>query len=213
MTMKQIVSRLLAEGHQVEFYVRKDGGILIRKIDNEKFIGAKGNARARELVGANLSEARAKQLSYATRARKVSKANLDDEVVQEFKRVKKLWNKRFKSKQGKSHPAGYFGWRRIKYAYEHYGREEALRRISEAERYASGMAYSKNVIHLADYIRYANAHYNSESLEQLAKDIESNAYAIREEWIKPAYDEMYKLNAGISPSEIARNVRRILRLA
>ena len=134
MTMMEVVRQLQTQGHEVDFYVRKDGGILVKKIDGERFTtGASGNARARQIVGASISEARISQLKYATRARKVKKPNIDDAVKKEYDRVKKKWNKAFKAKGGKPHPAGYFGWNRIKYAVEHYGKEEALRRIREAE--------------------------------------------------------------------------------
>ena len=213
MTMMEVVRQLQAQGHEVDFYVRKDGGILVRKIDGERYpSGASGNARARQLVGASLSEARVKQLKYATRQRKIKKPSLDDAIEKEYKRVKKKWNKAFKSKKGKPHPAGYFGRGRIQYAIDHYGKEEALRRIREAERYASGLAYSKNVEQLAYFIKSAGATYNSQELEKLSDDLLENAFSIKEEWIRPAYDELYKLNIGVPPEEVARVTRSILRL-
>lgn len=213
MTMMEVVRQLQAQGHEVDFYVRKDGGILVKNIDGEKFTtGASGNARARQIAGASISEARISQLKYATRARKVKKPSLDDEVRKEFERVKKKWNKAFKAKGGKPHPAGYFGWKRIKYAIDHYGRDEALRRIKQAENYASGIAYAKNVEILAQYIKSAGDQLNSPELTKLSEDIIANAYSIKEEWIKPAYDELYKLNAGTPPKEVAKNTRAILRL-
>ena len=213
MTMMEVVQQLQAQGHEVDFYVRKDGGILVRKIDGEKYpSGASGNARARQMAGASISEARVSQLKFATRARKVKKPPLDDELKREFNRVKKKWNKAFKAKNGKPHPAGYFGWNRIKYAIDHYGKEEALRRIHEAERYASGIAYAKNVEILAQYIKSVGNQLNSEELTKLSEDLIDNAYSIKEEWIKPAYDELYKLNQGVPAKEVAKNTRAILRL-
>lgn len=212
MTMMEVVRQLQAEGHEVDYYVRKDGGILVKKIDGERFpSGASGNARARQLANAPISEARLKQLKYATRQR-IKKPSLDGEIEKEYQRVKRKWNKAFKSQKGKPHPAGYFGRGRIQYAIEHYGKEEALRRIREAERYASGLAYSKNVQILAQFIQSAGEQYQSQELIKLAKDLVDNAYTIQEEWIAPAYDELYKLNAGIPPKEVARNTRAILRL-
>ena len=54
--------------------------------------------------------------------------------------------------------------------------------------------------------------YQSQDLHQLADDILQNGYSIREEWIQPAYQELYKLNAGVPANEVARNTRKILRL-
>lgn len=211
--MIQVVSELISAGHDVKFYVRKDGGILIRQIDNEHFTGAHGNARARQMVGAKLSEARAKQLHYATQVRQHPvKVEVKDSIKQEYQRVKKLWNKAFKAKGGKPHQAGYFGWKRIKTSIKEYGEEEALRRISEAERYATGFAYAKNIQHLADYVLDAGIKLQSDEITQLALDIKENAYSIREEWIYPAYEKLYDLNHGIDPKQVAQEVRKILRL-
>ena len=211
MKMLEVVRTLQAKGHIVDYYVRKDGGILIRSIDGERYTGASGNAKARAMAGTTLSEARAKQLKYATRSR-MSPLNIEDAIKQEWARVKKKWNKAFKSKGGKPHPAGYFGWRRIQYSIKHYGRAEALRRISEAEKYASGIAYSKNVQNLATFVRTSGNNYNSPELLKLADDIEANAFSIREEWIQPAYDALYQLNRGVEPKQVASDVRKILRL-
>ena len=211
MTMIEVVRELQQQGHKVDFYVRKDGGILVRRIDGERFSGASGNKRAREITGATISEARISQLKYATRSRKV-KYDIDEEIEKEYRRVKKKWNKAFKSKKGKQHPAGYFGRARIKYLMQHYKKEEVLQRILEAERYASGIAYSKNIQILATFIKNAGQQYNSQDLLKLADDIEQEAFSIREEWIQPAYDELYKLNAGVSPEQVAKNTRKILRL-
>ena len=213
MTMRQVVMELQSRGYQVEYYKRKDGGILIRRIDGEVFSsGASGNKRARQILGVKISEAIESQLKYATRSRKVKKPSLDDEVYKQFYKTKKVWNKAFKSTKGKPHPAGYFGWKRIKYTMEHYGREEALRRISEAEKYASGYAYTKNIEYLAVYIQDVATKTGSQALQRLHDDLLGNMYSIKEDWIKPAYDELYKLNQGIPPEQVASNVRSILRL-
>ena len=213
MTMIEVVQTLQAQGHEIDYYVRKDGGILVKNIDGQKFpSGASGNAVARQMAGAQISEARVAQLKFATRARKVKKPTLDDEVKKEWQRVKKKWNKAFKAKNGKPHPAGYFGWNRINRAIKEYGREEALRRIREAEKYASGVAYAKNVEQLAGFILDAGTKYNSQALTKLSQDVLENAYAIRDEWIYPAYEALYKLNDGVPPEQVASNVRTILRL-
>lgn len=217
--MRVVVSQLTSQGHHIEYYVRKDGGILIRSIDGEKFKEAKGNARARQMAGVQLSEARITQLKYATGTRQelnkptLKKVKIDDALWKEYARVKKMWNKAFKSKNGKSHPAGYFGKARIKKSIRDWGEEEALRRIGEAEKYASGIAYSKNVQQLAEFIRDAGDKYESQELKDLAEELIQNAYSIRDEWIYPAYDKLYDLNKGANPKEVARLVRSILRLS
>ena len=213
MNMRQIVAKLQIQGHRVSYYVRKDGGILIKSIDGEKFTtGASGNMRARQILGVQASEARIRQLEYATRQRGRKKFDLDEEIEKEYQRVKKIWKRKIKPKKHQPHPAGYFGRGRIEYAVKMHGKEEALRRIREAERYALGIAYSKNVEYLIMMVRDSGLKLNSQELLQLADDIQENIYNIKEEWIKPAYDELYKLNTGVSPKDVAKNTRRILRL-
>ena len=203
---------LQKEGHVIEYYVRKDGGILIRTIDGKKYTGASGNAVARTMAGAKISEARLKQLKHITAKRTKKRKALPSRIKTEYERVKKIWNKRFKAKEGKPHPAGYFDKSRIQYSLDHYGEAEALRRISEAERYATGYAYSKNVEALARFIESTARIIRSEELNQLAQDILSNSYSIKEEWIQPTYDELYKLNAGVNVLDVINNVRMILKL-
>ena len=211
--MRTIVAKLQSQGHHVDFYVRKDGGILIKNIDGQRFTkGASGNIVARQMAGEEISEARLSQLKYATRARKFKHPTLDDEVQREWQRVKKKWNKAFKSKGGKPHKAGYFGWNRIAYTLKQYGREEALRRIHEAEKYTTGIAYKKNVMQLVVHTRNYAEQFDSNSIRKLADDIEENAYMIEEDWIVPAYDELYKLDKGVPIDEVVANVRKVLRL-
>lgn len=219
MTNLQVVQTLIAQGHRIRYSRRSDGGILVKEIDGLRFpSGAKGNQVARQMAGVGFSEAREKQLKYATRTRERYRTHpksinsVDKEIKERFKEVKKIWGKRFKATKGKPHQAGYFGWSRIQYTIEKYGKAEALRRIEEAERYALGYAYSKNVKYLIIQIRDAGNKYQSNELLNLADDVEANMYQIKEDWIYPAYDELYKLNSGASPKDVAENVRKILRL-
>ena len=216
--MIDVVMKLVEQGHSVRYYMRRDGGILIRSIDGRHFKGAKGNIYARELTGTTISEARSTQLKFATGTRKelrspaLKSIDIPDPIWEEYKRVKRLWDKAFHARGGKPHRVGYFTKSRIKKALRDYGPEEAMRRISEAEKYATGIAYSKNVKHLADFILGAGHQLQSQDLIELAQDTMDNAYSIRDEWIYPAYDALYKLNQGQDPKQVASNVRKILRL-
>ena len=216
--MIDVVMKLVEQGHSVRYYMRRDGGILIRSIDGRHFKGASGNIYARELTGTTISEARMTQLKFATGTRKelrsatLKEINIPDPIWDEYKKVKKIWDKAFKAKGGKASPVGYFTKARIKKALRDYGPEEAMRRISEAEKYATGIAYSKNVQQLAEHIMSAGNQLQSEELMKLAKDIMENAYTIKDEWIYPAYNALYKVNNGQAPKQVASKVRKILRL-
>lgn len=211
MTTRQIVNMLISQGHKVSYYIRKDGGILITSIDGTRYTGAKGNAIARQMTSQSLSERRSKQLKSAAKIKKQLRT-ADVPLKEEWRRVRELWNERFKRGTKIRKKVGNLGWKGIQYAYTHYGEKEAYRRLSEAEKYISGIAYSKNVELLSAFVLDAGEKLNSQVLKDLAKDIIRNAYVIREEWLNPAYEELYKLNQGKSPEDVASSVKRILRI-
>ena len=211
MTAREMVKTLELQGHSVSYYVRKDGGILITSIDGQRFTGAKGNIKARTMLGTTLSKARSEQLAEATITKKQLKI-APQELKDEWLRVRAIWRKAFPRKKGKKNPVGTLPWKRIRWRYEHYGMADALQSLLEAEKYATGIAYTKNVEELAKFIEITGKKKRSVELIQLSKDIRSNMYLIREEWIKPAYEELYELNHGRSPKTVAWNVRKILRL-
>ena len=213
--MIEVVRELQKQGHDVEYYVRKDGGILVKEIDGQKFpTGASGNAMARQIVGAEISSAIVEQLKYAGRQRGKRQVRIDtpDNLQTYFKEVKKKWSRKMKAVGGKPHPAGYFSWNKVKKKLRDEGEEAAFSYIAEKEKYASGIAYSENVRFLVVFTRDAAKQYNSSDLSKLADDIEENANSIKEASIQPAYRELYTLNQGADPKDVARNTRKILGL-
>ena len=215
MTVRQTISLLQSQGHKVTFYQRRDGGVLIKSIDGQVFTGATGNLYARAMTGQTLSVKRAKQLGDITWSGKRLQSQIaakDNDVKKKFKRVQRIWRKAFPRIDGKVPPVGRKTAKKVKWSIEHRGKEETLRLLEESERYAKGKAYSKNVQQLADFINEYGMTYQSSELNQLAKDILANAWMIEEKSISPAYDELYKLNDGVPPEEVARNVRIILGL-
>ena len=169
MTIRQIAKELTAQGHEIRYRVRKDGGILITKIDNQRFTGAKGNALARQLTGQTLSETREIQLVYAKVAKKWKKGNLPKNV-------------------------GELSYKRVKKVAKESGKQEVLRQLSEKEKYASGIAYTENIRVFKVEVERVAELYNSPELTQLAEDIWKNADSIRDEWLPFAYADLYDIN-------------------
>lgn len=105
MTMREIAAKLTQMGFKVDYRVRKDGGIIITSINNQKFDAAKGNLKARELVAETLSTARQSQLGRITRERTTRQANqrakgtyiklepIDKEVKAKLHYVQSVWKK------------------------------------------------------------------------------------------------------------------------
>lgn len=213
MNLRQLVNKLRQEGHSITYYVRKDGGILIKSIDGQRFTGASGNKLARAMSGETLSVKRSEQLTRITWSGKRAKAYFEDrEVKRLLQRVQRKWNQAFPHKRGEVPPVGLKTSKKVKWSLENRGREETIRLLTEAERYASGKAYSENIRQLADYVQDAASKYQSEELMKLANDIRDNAWMILEESIKPAYDRLYDLNKGHDPRDVANDVRKILRI-
>ena len=214
MTMKKVVSELIKKGHKITYYVRKDGGILITSIDGKRYTAASGNAAARSMVGTTLSEARKSQIKYITKERAKRRRTLEGKVAEEYKKVKAVWNKRFKAKKGEASGHGYLPRSKVRWVVENLGEEEALRRLANMERYAQGLAYPENIQALADEIMRLGNLKKSSELKQLAKDLnavkESNV--IREASLYPAYEMLYGVNHGEDPRTIANNIRIILGL-
>ena len=211
MNLRQIVDKLRQEGHSITFYVRKDRGILVKTIDGQRFTGAEGNKVVRAMAGQTLSAKRSAQLSRITYTGERAKAYFEDrEVKRLLRRVQRKWNKAFPHKRGESPSVGLKTSKKIKWSLEHRGREETIRLLTEAERYASGKAYTENIRQLADHVEDSGLKYQSDDLIQLANDIRENAWMILEESIQPAYDRLYDLNKGEDPREIAKDVRKIL---
>lgn len=210
MTIRDIIKDLRTKGHKVTYYIRKDGGVLIRSIDGKKYTGASGNAVARGIVGETLSERRKTQLKrIKSKAGKkiVNKPIISDTIKKRFKKVQTSWRKKVDvTKTGQPTIA------KIRWRLEHEGEASAIRLLEEWERYTKGIAYSEVINALADEVLEYYKSTGEEAFEELANDIKANKDTIRDEWIKPAYDELYKLNSGGDSQDIIYNVRRILRL-
>lgn len=211
MTMREIVAVLRQDGLKVEYRPRSDGGILITRIGDTKFTGAAGNNLARTLVGgrAALSSARKTQLKIIKpeKGKRPKFDLLDENLKAKIKEVQKTYTKnKVPISQGR------ITRRLIRKILREEGREAALKKLEQAERYASGYAISKVVQALVDYVRHTATLMESDELDELADDIEDNDGNIRDEYIKPAYDELYKLNKGADVKDVCSNVRTILRI-
>lgn len=215
MTVRQTINLLRSQGHKVTYYQRRDGGVLIKSIDGQRFTGATGNLYARAMTGQTLSVKRATQLGNITWSGKRLQSQIpsaEKEIKKKLSRVQRIWRKTFPRVDGKVPLVGRKTAKKVKWSLEHRGKAETMRLLEEAEKYAKGKAYSKNIQQLADFINDTGIAYHSQELQDLAKDILANAWMIEESAINPTYQELYKLNDGVPPEEIARNVRSILNL-
>ena len=142
MTLKQIVKQLLEKGHKITYTLRKDGSIVIRRIDGVAYQNKQGNAEARALAGVKLSPAKEAQLlklrTPTGRFGNKATAPLPDPIRKELRKAQRVFRKRG-VKEGKPTT------RNIRYTLREYGEAEVYRRLKQAIRYARGVAYPENV--------------------------------------------------------------------
>lgn len=214
LTIREIVKILKEEGHMVEFYERKDGGILIKSIDGVKFQGATGNKVGRGMVGSSISQKRETQLQKITTTGKRAKKTItDSEVKKALQRTQRVWNKAFPHKRGEKPDVGLKTAKQVKWNLEHKGKEETLRLLKESERYARGLAYHEGIKDFVEQLQHWNKHKKNPSVTKLIADIIIKQDTIRFEWLWDAYATAYKLNdKTYSTEDVVRMIRGNLHL-
>ena len=144
MKIKDIIKELKEIGYNVSFYKRKDGGIRITRINGETYRGSSGNIKARNIVGASLSEAQVRALgrlktptgkgSYNKRR----KAPIDEATKKQIQKLQRIYRKSGKA-EGKPTIRNY------RYILKTKGKKEADRLLKQSERRILGYAYTENV--------------------------------------------------------------------
>ena len=204
-----IIEILQEQGHEVNFYKRKDGGYIITKIDGQRYSGKTGNAFARRLVGATLSQARQVQLAKIRMPKGKKATKLDpipDDVKRALRKVQREWRKKHPDIEGTMTTRG------VRYHLSHYGKEETLASLDKGYRYASGYAYIDNVQHLIDTLQQAlNKDYHRD-MEEVIELIKEKILDFKEEWIYPCYEAYYEWanKHTISAQECARRIKAII---
>ena len=208
LSLIEIIKILEKQGHEIEYSKRKDGGYIIRGIDGAKFSGKVGNAFARRLVGAKLSQARQVQLAKIRlpKGKKYEKMEeLPDNLKKMLRKVQREWRKKHPTIEGTMTTRG------VRYHLRHYGLEETLRSLDKGYRYASGYAYIDNVNWLIERINQDLISRPSAEMEQVVELIKRKTLDFREEWISACYQVIYDWEKGaIDDRECARQIRAII---
>lgn len=205
MTMMDVIEMLRDMGMEVSYTKRKDGGVRVNRIGNQRFTGSKGNAIAREMTGAVLSERRVAQLktirtpkgSWGHRKR-VEK--LEDETIKRIRRVQRQMRK-----QGTKR-TGIVTQRNYRYVLKHYGKEEAERRLAQAERYATGLAYVENVDALVKRLELDNKKLKDSALTNAIELIKSKRESMKETQLSDIIDASYDMEKIAYQSKTATSI-------
>lgn len=211
MTVREIANELTKRGYKVEYRPRSDGGILITKINGVSYRGAAGNKFARTIIGdeAQLSASRKTQLKIIKpkKGPRAKKDLLSESMKSKIEAVQKIYNKnKVPISQGR------ITRRLIRKIIQEEGEKSAIKKLGQAARYATGYAVSKVVEALVDEVNRVADLLDSQALYDLADEIKAHDGSILDEWIKPAYDELYELNKGKDIRDVITNVKRILHI-
>ena len=212
MTLIEIVERLQREGNIVSYRHRSDGGIIITSINGKHYSGSEGNAVARRVVGATLSEARVSQLKdikppkgKSPKSRK--QEAVDEDIKKYMRKVQRVWRKNVSKAKGK------ITLRKVRWNIRNLGIERTREKLRQSMNYAQGIAYSKNVMALCDYIDQLILKVNEDDareLQALEDEILAKIDSIKEEWISEIYDALYDINHGLPVRDIVARIRGII---
>lgn len=192
MKVEEMIKALEELGFKVSARKRTDGGMIITKINDMSFTGARGNQYARQVLGVELSQARIEQTHFNVTKYiegQKKKATLDEEMKAELRKVQRLWRKhkvkaRITAKKVKQH-------------IRDFGMEEAKEYLRRQSRYGEGYAYEENVTYLAQYVRNVALGIKDKQLKEatrkVADYIDSKTAVFKEAWISDVYSYWYEV--------------------
>lgn len=210
MTLRQIVMELIARGHKVNYYVRKDGGLVIHSIDGTHYSGKTGNAVARKMLGVALSTRRKVQLERINTQRnwKKSQTPIPEDLEKYRLKVNRLLRKAVK--------VGTLSKRNLREMIEERGVEGAWEYLKEQERRARGLAYNSVINGLLARLeedKLTAPIEEQEKLESLIQDIRNNMDNISFDSVFRIFDELYNYEMGqLSIDTLVSRVRSILKI-
>lgn len=210
MSLRQIVMELIARGHKVTYYVRKDGGLVIHSIDGTHYSGKTGNAVARKMLGVALSTRRKVQLERINTQRnwKKSKTPIPEDLEKYRLKVNRLLRKSVK--------VGTLSKQNLRVMIEERGVEGAWEYLKEQERRARGLAYNSVINGLIARLEEDKLSAPSDEVEKLSElieDIKANMDNISFDSVFRIFDELYNYEMGsLSIDTLIQRVRAILKI-
>lgn len=207
MTTKEMITALRLQGYRVKARQRTDGGWLITEIDGRRYSAAKGNERARGILGVKESAKRIAQRQYNVSAyiRGHTKTpTLNKAFKKALRKAQREWRKN--QVRGKLTSAN------VKRHIREFGEDEAMSYLRRQTRYGQGYAYEKNVEYLAQYIEDMAASIQDEKAKGQAMTCASiiRAYTgeFKEKWISAIYGIWYAVrNQGFDPAAAQEAIR------
>lgn len=149
-TLNSIVAQLRAKGHTIETRKRKDGGIVITKIDGQRYQNKQGNTAARNLAGKTLSEAQRLQRAKAGETAAIS--NMSKTEIKKFRKEENLEIDKETAKEivktrkiVKANNKGDVNRHTVSYNIRKFGKRATLEKLQHKQYHALGKAYQGTV--------------------------------------------------------------------
>ena len=210
MSLRQIVMELIARGHKVTYYVRKDGGLVIHTIDGQHYSGKTGNAVARKMLGVALSTRRKVQLERINTQRNWKKNKTP--IPEDLEKYRLKFNRLLR----KSVKVGTLSKQNLRVMIEERGVEGAWEYLKEQERRARGLAYNSVINGLIARLEEDKLSAPSDEVEKLSElieDIKANMDNISFDSVFRIFDELYNYEMGsLSIDTLVQRVRAILKI-
>lgn len=220
LTMRDIVKALLASGHQVEYKDRSDRGIRVTMIDGVRFKSSEslGNTKAREIVGAKISEARIKQLKKISIKKGTKRDFVSEETREKIKQINenlKAREKALKKKGAKRVSLGRIRLKNYREDRKEHGEEHAEEALDRALRYSKGLAYIETLQAIIARLRQDSDKLPPEEkalFDEVANSlqaiIDSGADNFDNEYLQHIIEWIYEREKGtITTEEMVRRVK------
>lgn len=217
LTMRDIVKSMLDLGYEVTYRERSDGGIRITSIGGVKFKDSKGNITARSIVGATLSEARAKQLGKISIKKGSKRSPVSDATREKIKKINenlKAREKELKKKGAKRVELGRVRIKQYRENREAFGEEEADALLDRTMRYSEGLVQISDLKAIVERLRNDAISLKGEEADtflEIANELERLADAgapnFKHEYFQEIINYIYDREKGaITTKEMRRRV-------
>ena len=203
MKLEELIKLLKEQGLDIKYRRRgeKEGkGVRITSVNGVKFVGSKGNIFVRTLVG-EVAPARRPKLPKLPKA------------------IKNELNKTQKKFRESGTKAGKPTTKNVRRNLEHKGERETKRLLGQAQRYASGLAYTENVEALIGRLKKDSENLlirgefdEMKALDEAIALIEAKKDTITENQLKNLIAESYNVEKrkGIKARTFLNRVKQIL---
>ena len=150
-TLKSQIAQATAQGHNITYRIRKDGGLVITSIDNQKYKNKEGNKAIRTITGKQLTAKKQQQLQQAGRVAKLEQQtrqalpSKEKQLITKIRKAEKAKNKSKHKMGGKERLTTARKWNEIRYKYR--GRESEV--LTNKLIRATGVVYFKTQLDMA----------------------------------------------------------------